>query len=286
MAEARVFTVRPLPKPPRSDLRDSFRIYLSASSLAYLKLSPGSPCSLHLEGGIEKTAVAWNAVGDIKTTVVQASSILQECYGIRLGEKLTISKLDRPLSEVDRVQLEDCTHPDKLAVYRPLSDATESAHWEWALEHPLSQCGVLSIGLTFDAEIKGQSRTFKVVDIATANPTDQTISLFTERSRVQIGNGPKETKVHTILKIDQSGLGGLTDQIRRLNPLLVDFNLQAPGVGMPQFYRSSRGILLHGPKGTGKSLLLRRVEAAGWHKTFAIGSNLLSRNSGEGEARI
>ena len=63
--------------PPRNDLRDAFRIYLSASSLAYLKLSPGSPCSLHLEGGIEKTAVAWNAVGDIKTTVVQASSILQ-----------------------------------------------------------------------------------------------------------------------------------------------------------------------------------------------------------------
>lgn len=286
MAEARVFTLRPLPKPPRSDLRDSFRIYLSASSLAYLKLSPGSPCSLHLEGGIEKTAVAWNAVGDIKTTVVQASSILQECYGLKLGEKLTISKLDGPLNEVDRVQLEECTHPDNLAVYGPLSDATDLAHWEWALEYPLSQCGVLSIGLTFDAEIKGQSRSFKVVDIATANPTEQTISLFTQRSRVQIGIGPKETKVQTIIKVDQNGLGGLTDQILRLNHLLVDFNLQAVGADMPQFYRLSRGILIHGPKGTGKSSLLRRIESAGWRKTFSIGSNLLSRNSGDSEARL
>lgn len=285
MTEARAFTLRPLPKPPRSDLRDSFRIYLSSSSLAYLKLSPGSLCSLQLEGGDKKTAIAWNAVGDIKHTVVQASSILQECYGIKLGEKLTISKIEGPLSEADGVHLEECFPSDKPSTFGPLSDP-EISHWEWALEYPLLQCGILSVGLAFETEIKGQRRSFKVVGISTHSVTDQTISLFTENSGLQIVSGPKETKRYGNLRVTPNGLGGLSTQVHRINHLLVDFNLQALGSGMPGFYRLNRGILIHGPKGTGKSSLMRRIESAGWNKTFVIGSNLLFRSSGDGEGKL
>lgn len=285
MTEARIFTLRPLPKPPRSDLRDSFRIYLSSSSLAYLKLTPGSLCSLHLEGGAEKTAIAWNAVGDIKNTVVQATNVLQECYGIKLGDKVTISRIQDPLSEIDRVHLEECSPPEKISKYGELAD-TEISHWEWALEYPLLQCGVLSVGLTFDTEVKGQCRSFKVVGLSTPSATDQTISLFTERSKLQIGSGLIETKHHGNLEVIQTGLGGLSSQVQRINDLLVDFNLQAFGTDMPSFYRINRGILIHGPKGTGKSSLLRKIEAAGWNRTFVIGSNLLSRNAGDGDAKL
>jgi AAA family ATPase len=285
MSEARVFTLRPLAKAPRSDLRDSFRVYLSSSSLAYLKLSPGSLCSLHLEGGVKKTAIAWNAVGDIKNTVVQTTSILQERYGIKLGEKLTISRIEVPLNEAEKVHLEECSDPDKLSKYGPLTDA-EISHWEWALEYPLLQCGVLSVDLVFETEIKGQCRAFKVVGISTPSVTDQTISLFTERSGLQIGgNGPKETetKNHGSLKVTQEGLGGLSGQVQRINEMLVDFNLEALGAKMPGFYRLNRGILIHGPKGTGKSSLLRQIESAGWRKSFLIGSNL---RSSDGEAKL
>lgn len=133
MAEARVFTVRPLSKQARGDLRESFRIYLTTASLAYLKLSPGNLCSLHVEGAdTEKTAIAWNALEPIKNTVIQASSTLQELYGIKLGDKLTITKVESAPSEADTVFVEECTSPEKLVKYGSLPDA-DMGHWEWSL---------------------------------------------------------------------------------------------------------------------------------------------------------
>lgn len=290
MTDSRIFTLRPLPKPTRND--ESFRIYLSASSLAYLKLRPNDLCSLRLESGVEKTAIAWNAVGDVRNAVVQTSNILQECYGIKLGDKLTISKLnDEPssLNEIDTVQLEECTDPEKLSTagLELLSDKIEVSHWEWALEHTLKQWKTLSTSLTIEAVVKGQNRSFKVVAISNQSPTNHTISQFTDNSRVRIGgNESSEERRSTLLKVVEDGLGGLSDQICQLNTLLVDFNLQTHGAQMPQYYKVNRGILIHGQKGTGKTSLLHRIEAAGWKRQFTIGTNVLSRNSGDGEAKL
>ena len=45
--------------------------------------------------------------------------------------------------------------------------------------------------------------------------------------------------------------------------------------------RWTNGIILYGPSGTGKSLLLRKVGAAGWRSVFDLGIEL-SKNSGAG----
>lgn len=290
MAEARIFTVRPLSKQVRSDLRESFRIYLTTASLAYLKLSPGNLCSLHVEGATEKkTAIAWNAVEPIKNTVIQASGTLQELYGIKLGDKLTITKVESAPSEADTVFVEECTSPEKLVKYGPLSDA-DLGHWEWTLEFPLLQCEVLTVGLGFDVDLKGQRRSFKVARISAPDVADQTISRFTERSTVKIGgDGGSETVEHPVatnLEVINSGLGGLSSQINKINQILVDFNSHGLSASMPDFYRLNRGILIYGPKGTGKTSLLQRIGFAGWKNTFTVRSTLLQTSSGDGEAQL
>lgn len=55
---------------------------------------------------------------------------------------------------------------------------------------------------------------------------------------------------------------------------------------MPSFYENSRGILLYGPKGTGKTSLLEQIEKAGWRQVFRIGTSSLGRSTSEGEAKL
>lgn len=287
MTENRTFTVRPLSKQPRSDLRDSFRISLSSSSLASLKLRAGDLCSLKLGEGLPKTAIAWTAVENIQNTVLQTSKTLQECYGIKLGDKVSISKVDQQLREVDVARLQECTDPEKLEVFGDISD-TDIGHWEWCLEHPLLRCEILAVNLTFEVEVKGQRRSFRVVELLGANSSDaaHTIYRFTGQSKVKIGDGGGTTYRDRTLKVQSFGLGGLSRQIEQINESLSDFNSGLQKLAMPAFYEHSRGMLIYGPKGTGKTSLLRQIEAAGWKRSFTIGTSTISRNVGEGETKL
>jgi AAA family ATPase len=285
MSESRLFTVRPLSRQPRNDLRDSFRVYLSPSSLTLLKIRAGDLCSLQQSDSPQKTAIAWTAVENIQNSVVQTSKVLQDCYGIKLGDKLTIIRLDDSLDEVTVVRLEECTDSDKLMNYGFLPDA-DKQHWEWALEYPLSKCEILSVGLVFDIELKGQRRSFKVAELQGQSSSTKTIFRFTKASTARIGDVKRKMTTVAKLEVQESGLGGISHQIRRINEILADFRSETHTVLMPHFYNLSRGLLIYGPKGTGKTLLLQKIQAAGWEKSFVIGSSTLSRSVGDGEAKL
>ncbi|KAE8384649.1 P-loop containing nucleoside triphosphate hydrolase protein [Aspergillus alliaceus] len=288
MSEPRLFTVRPLSKQARNDYRDAFRVYLSSSSLAALKLRAGDACTVNHSGDCTKTAIVWNATENIQNTVVQTSRTLQDCYDIKLGEKVSISRIDGPLEEIESVSLVECSDIDRITRYGPLPP-TERHHWGWALEFPLSRCDAVAIGLIFDLELKGQRRSFKVATMRALNrSTNSTLLRFTENSKAFIGtdlDGEKGAQRFNI-QVQPSGLGGLGRQIDSVNQCLADFNLGSGNVAMPSFYEPTRGVLLYGPKGTGKTSLLRQIQAAGWRKAFNIGSSTFSRNIGDSEAKL
>lgn len=288
MSEFRIFTVRPMSKQLRNDYKDAFRVHLSSSSLAALKLRAGDVCNMKPIEGPPKTAIAWTATENIQNTVVQASRTLQDCYGIKLGEKVSLYKADKDLEPIELISLEECSDSDRITKYGQLSHA-DRPYWTWCLEFPLSKCEILSAGLTFDLELKGQRRSFRVADIG---PLDRnsasTLYRFYENTKVTIGEGFGEADVDVAsgLQVRPLGLGGMSRQIDMVNESLADFNLNPLWPAMPSFYEHSRGILLYGPKGTGKTALLRQIQAATWRKTFTIGSSTFSRNNGDGEVRI
>ncbi|EYE92587.1 putative AAA family ATPase [Aspergillus ruber CBS 135680] len=288
MSEARLFTIRPLSKQPRNDYKDAFRVNLSSSSLAALKLRAGDVCNLKPAEGPPKTAIAWTATENLQNTVVQTSRALQDCYGIKIGEKVSIYKADSDLESIESLSLQDCSDPDRLSKYGQLSHA-DKPHWTWCLELPLSRCELLAVGLIFELELKGQRRSFKAADI---RPQDRssacTLFRFTENTEITIGEGFSETVTNAIsdLQVQPSGLGGMSRQIDLVNESLADFNPREWRPAMPSFYENSRGILLYGPKGTGKTALLRQIQTAGWRKTVTIGSSTFGRNAGDSEAKI
>ncbi|PLB50518.1 AAA-domain-containing protein [Aspergillus steynii IBT 23096] len=287
MAELRLFTARPLSKQSRNDHRDAFRVYLSSSSLASLKLRAGDICTLGPPGGNSKTAIAWNATENIQNTVVQTSRTLQDCYDIKLGEKVSISKSDNALEEIESIYFAECSDADKTSNYGPLANS-ERCYWAWALEFPLSRCDALAVGLTFELELKGQRRSFRVSDIQAPNRlTHSTLFKFTKDTAILVGE-EKEAKTDRIwnLQVRPSGLGGMAHQIGSINEALADFNSGPEKLAMPSFYEHVQGILLYGPKGTGKTKLLAQIQEAGWRKSFNISSSIFTRNIADAEAKL
>ncbi|EKV15881.1 AAA family ATPase, putative [Penicillium digitatum PHI26] len=288
MSDARSFTARPLSKQQaRKDFKDAFRVYLSSSSLAALRLQTEGICTLRQGDGPPQTAIAWYASENIQSTVMQISRTLQECYDIKIGEKVSITRAEGPLEDIDLVTLEDCSDLEKIAKHGSISESDRS-HWEWALDEKLLRCGCLTTGLTFELELKGQARSFRVVNIHSQNPrSSHTLFQFTEVSKISLGpvTERKEEKSSGIA-VQSTGLGGLSRQIEDINESLSDFNIDLRKPMMPSFYENSRGILLYGPKGTGKTSLLEQIEKAGWKQTFRVGMSILGRNINEGEVKL
>ncbi|CAG8221365.1 unnamed protein product [Penicillium salamii] len=285
----RTFTARPLPKQQaRKDLKDAFRVHLSSSSLAALRLQTEGICILQQGEGPPRTAIAWYASENIQSTVMQISKTLQECYEIKIGEKVAITRAEGPLKVIQSVTLTDSSDADKIERYGSISDS-DRPHWEWALDEKLLRCGSLTTGLTFDLELRGQHRSFKVASIRSQNPgSSHTLFQFTEASRTSLGPviDEKEEISSSGIEVQPTGLGGLSRQINDINESLSDFNNDPRKPAMPEFYESGRGILIYGPKGTGKTSLLNQIEKAGWKQTFKIGSSTLGRSTGESELKL
>ena len=133
------FTVRPFEGPGKSDYKGAFRVYLSGPALLSLKLRPGDLCQLKLDGSSAKTAIAWNATQKIQDSIVQTSKTLQELYGLKLGDKITIEKVQRPLVVPKQVKLWEVTEGNAA-----LSDDSR-AHWEKYLQKELAEIEVCAI---------------------------------------------------------------------------------------------------------------------------------------------
>jgi AAA family ATPase len=256
--------------------------------LAALRLRADDLCCLTSAEGAPKTAIAWTAVENIQSTVVQTSRALQDCYGIKIGEKIGISRIDGALDDIESVFLIDCSDSEKIARFGSIA-SEERCHWEWALEFQLLRCEVLATGLIFELELKGQRRSFQLVNIQAQNSSpNRTIFRFTKTTKVCIGTemeAPEELSSSDII-VQSTNLGGLSRQVEDINESLSDFNLDPRKPVMPTFYEHSRGILLYGPKGTGKTALLEQIEKAGWKQVFKIGTSSLGRSISESELKI
>ncbi|KAL4869313.1 hypothetical protein BDV12DRAFT_83070 [Aspergillus spectabilis] len=288
MPDNRDFTVRQISKQIRNDHRDAFRVYLSSTSLATLRLKAGDVCRLLFPGGSSKQAIAWNSPESIGKTIAQTSKTLQDCYGIKLGDQVSITRVDETVAEIDSVTLIDCSDHDRMEKYGPIS-LSDRIHWAWSLEYPLSKCEALAVGLTFDLELRSQRRSFRIVDIrGVARGHDNTLFRLSETSKVLIDETQQfiEEAPGSQLEVLPLGLGGMSRQIQLINENLADFHVGLDRLVMPPFYEHSRGILLYGPKGTGKSTLLGQIRLAGWRRTFDIGSSAFNKNAGDGETRL
>ncbi|KAI9873840.1 MAG: AAA+-type ATPase [Pleopsidium flavum] len=288
MAEAPKYTVRPFSKQARTDLKDAFRIYLSPATLLLHKLRAGDPCHMYTAEKPPRTAIAWTASEKIQHNVVQTSKVLQTLYGFRLGDKVSISQQETPVQDVINVSVLETTQDNGLL--SSTIEQKDQRHWEWFLELPLSNAEFICIGMIFEnVELKDSRRTFTINTI-NGSPDSPDIFHFIGSSRVclqSLASSSSTQRSDHGLEISNTGIGGLDRQLRQLNERLAAYNTGHRRLKMPSWYRRRRGaILLHGPTGTGKSLILEKIASAPWHKVLFFDSLILGPNVSDGVAAV
>eukprot|EP00752_Nemacystus_decipiens_P010393 g9262.t1 len=100
------------------------------------------------------------------------------------------------------------------------------------------------------------------------------------------GGGTRQDKPYDGEGGDWGSVGGLSSQIEQLREA-IELPLSSPEVLQSYGVRPPRGVLLHGPPGTGKTTLARAAaKACGCHVIVVNGSELMSRFVGESEGAL
>ncbi|KAL8774567.1 MAG: hypothetical protein Q9209_000940 [Squamulea sp. 1 TL-2023] len=291
MVEARKYTVRPY-KQVRADLRDSFRVYLSAKAVS-LHFSPGLKsgewCQLSTAKGSSFPVQVWPALPNvIQDTVMQTTEVLRGLYNLKLGDQVSLSLVSRSIpiaNDVDVSECQDCGHESL--------QPEDRVHWAWHLDHEVKQAGILCPGMIFTVRAKGEERAFRIISI---NRSDET-NLYQTAARISITIAPNEVRtsrasdsdmVQRQAKLEATAVGGLDAQVAHLNSVIARYGPSAHSYKFKSTHRPRRGsVILYGPSGTGKSTLLRMIAAIGfWSKVYCIKDIIDSAPKGGRDAAI
>jgi len=270
MADTRSYIVRPPPKAPRTDLKDAFWIYLSPGNLLLHGLRPGEICQIRDLQGTSGLAIARDNA-KIQDSVVQVSPTIQAIYGFKLGDHISIQAFKDSITTVGSVTLEEGFNPN----IKETIAVTDRPHWAWIAEDALRRAEYLCPGMALEVEARHQKRSFMVASIngsvnagmccLTPDP-DVKVDVETTGSQSELSSSSE----HGSLEILNDHIAGLDRQIMEINHRLNDYSDSLLGkVKFPTHYPLRRGgILIHGPSGTGKTLILDHLTKVGGSRVF------------------
>lgn len=295
----RTFIVRPSPNFSNKALA---KVYLHASILKANEIAAGSFVRIAKEGEAGVLAVANAGDEGCPLNVMQVSNTLRSVSGIILGDRVEISKVSTQPSYGINVKIGTASGK-KLA-----QRATK------AVEKLLDEAGIVMPGMKFQnfaapGEIENEEKTqetlivieiddipdLEKLSIEDNENTDEGFQRFSsppvlfQRGTTKIifseDNEPNR-KYSLPTPTTYSSVGGLSGQIELLKST-IELPLHQPTLFSDFGVTPPRGILLHGPPGTGKTMLLRAVAAeTNAHVLTINGPSIVSKYLGETESAL
>lgn len=272
------YIVRPT---PNVGVKSISKVYLNPEIFTSLELSNNDLIMITKEGG--GFGVIAGAYNDetIESNLIGMSKNLRNLGGILLGDRITFSKYKSPIDA------------DTITIH------TKGADIQKKIEKTMDEFSLVSPGLKFTVDetevtiIDVNSITSSMDNLSlsevisdTITPTyvfnrGKTVVELVDTETINYKKYPNLSQTMSFLKI-----GGLSKQIELLQST-IDVPLNNPQLFSDFGLSPPRGILLHGPPGTGKSMLLNSIA----HNTDAHiltinGPSIVLKYLGETETKI
>lgn len=225
----------------------------------------------------------------IDANVLCLSQSARSVAGILLGDRLHVSRYQKqpPYAETVKIYA-DCQDEDESILER-------ATLW-------ISNSGIVMAGMSFmidqtkvtitTCESPMDTVTLKVQNLSLDSglvPADVSLVsspyLFNGKTKVAFSDGPLDYAAHPRLPrpVSLEHVGGLAKPVALLRST-VNLPLHHPTLFSDFGISPPRGILLHGPPGTGKTMLIRCVAAeADAHVLMVNGPSIVSKYLGESE---
>ena len=281
MEEDWEFDLQDCPKENlRTDYKDFFRVYVAPGGLKARRLEKNDCCNLNISGKTVGTVLVWELNKISKPRELQISKRLQFLYGVTQGTKVKLSRIKEPIPGASHITLHEVASDGTKAAYSKLRDE-EFLYWAWLLKDYLYRAEYVSPGMILDGiETKFQRRSFIISYVN--NSSEIAPHRFEQSCQVKVISGQALGSIDALslddrhLTIPKDHVGGLEDQLKKLSKLIASFAIvkdrQPMQSSPPKWWRN--GIILHGPSGTGKTLLLRSIARAGWRRIFDLSAEL------------
>lgn len=290
------FITRPLNINSNNE-KETCNIIVHPKVLSALDISSGSICMVSKfgENGIAVVAKAGNE-DTLPVDVILLSTAFRSIANIILGDRVEIHKINQQPSYANTVRIGSLQGLD-----------LSGTDIQKKVEKLLDNCGIIMPGLILKGCLSDEE---KQIDLIVTDITDndlpdiKQLSLNSEESSIPLFLTPPAIfkKGSTIIKytedtkiskkcslpepISYNSVGGLNKEIELLKKT-VDLPLYHPEIFTDFGISAPKGILMHGPPGTGKTMLLRCVaNASNAHVLSINGPSIVSKYLGETESKL
>ncbi|OAG23795.1 AAA-domain-containing protein [Alternaria alternata] len=278
MSPATSYTLRPLERNPPSIPGNAleggaFRVHLSQKELKALGLVNGDCIRLSTAAGFKGHGVAWLAsqTNPGNKPIAKVTDLLREQYNLSLNDPVFIEKVDfwKPLKSIE-IDLADAQN--QIAKF---SSNEQLLYW---LRHTLVDSDIILPGCSFPVQQKSFKQKSHKMRVTVQNidphPTekhavyfDELITQVTTTGGVPIQQAPRAPTQNFQVRFD--GIGGLSSHFATINKRLSYLTKTLPHQRDLRLCGPT-SFLLHGPEGTGKSLLLERLAECPWQEVYRI----------------
>lgn len=288
------YIARPLPAKLNS-FKDASTAIIHPEVMKELGINPGSMCILSKLGSSGIVVLAKPGDGlSHPVNVIMLSSTTRSVGSILFGDRLEINMIQHQPSYATKVII-GC-------IQRVVINDNEIRK---GIERILNDCGIIMPGFTFNINQLG----IVVVDVQDSSlpdvskcDLDQDSTKIVEDSspylsppvifrrgftKIEFTREPKpSSRFNLSYSVDYNSVGGLAKEVEILKNT-IHLPLHKPNLFSEFGVAPPRGILLHGPPGTGKTMLLRCVaNTTDAHILTINGPSIVSKYLGETEATL
>ena len=259
-----------------------------------------------IKGGRETVAIADRAYpADVGENVIRIDGIIRKNARTGVSESATVSKADikegkkiiiAPAQKGVRVQIQGNPNYFKagllgrafvkgdLIVLGGVQRRKDMIGGEFNdMEDIFGNFNEMLNGMGFGGMGFGGLQQLKFVIVST---TPSQPCVITENTEVVLSNKAVEVTEETIPDITYEDIGGLTEEVKKIREM-VEVPLKHPNVFEKLGIEPPKGVLLHGPHGTGKTLLAKAVANESEANFLLLnGPEIMSKFYGESEKKL